>query len=167
MPITYGSYWRRLSRMQKTFLVLVGIYIVLYFSHLAPTLQTIVGIVAVVPGFISAFQLASTGIRKAIWRLRNRLLVSYLFIAVVPLILVLTLVVIAGYVVIGQMAVYLVNKELESREVQLQRAAMALARFPASNPDIATNRTAELIRHNFPQFDLLIAGDREIRFPNG
>jgi len=95
--------------MQKTFLVLVGIYIVLYFSHLAPTLQTIVGIGAVVPGFISAFQLASKGIRKAIWRLRNRLLVSYLFIAVVPLILVLMLVVIAGYVVIGQMAVYVVN----------------------------------------------------------
>jgi len=51
--------------------------------------------------------------------------------------------------------------------VQLQRSAMALARFPASNPDVATSRTAELIRHNFPQFDLVIDGDREIRFPNG
>ena len=90
---------------------------------------------------------------------------AYVFIAMVPLILVVALVALAGYVVIGQMAVYLVNKELESRELQLQRAAMAMARFPASNPEVATNRTADILRHSFPEFDLLASGDHVIRFP--
>jgi sigma-B regulation protein RsbU (phosphoserine phosphatase) len=165
MPSGYGSYWGRLSRTQKAFLAFVALYLVLYFSRVAPTLQMFVGICTVLVGLAAAFQLARQGLRKAIWRLRNRLMVAYLFIAVVPLFLVVALVALAGYVVIGQMAVYLVNKELDSRENQLQRAAMAMARFPASNPDVATSRTADIIRHSFPEFDLLVSGEHAIRFP--
>ena len=165
MPPSYGRYLGRLSRTQKVFLALLLVYLALYFSHIAPTLQSLVGVGAVLLGLVVAFQLARRGLRKAIWRLRNRLLVAYLFIAVVPLILVVALVALAEYVVIGQVAVYLVNKELGSREAQLQRSAQAMARFPASNPDVATNRTAEIIRHSFPEFDLIVSGQHEIRFP--
>src|SRR5271157_2732181 len=165
MPKGYGSYLGRLSRTQKAFLALIAIYIALYFSHAAPATESVVGICVVLFGFAAAFQLARQLLRKAIWRLRNRLLVAYLFIAVVPLILVLALVALSGYVVIGQMAVYLVNKELESREAQLLRSAQAMARFPPTAPDVATNRTAEMIRHSFPEFDMIVSGDREIHFP--
>ena len=53
--------------------------------------------------------------KGAIWRLRNRLIVAYLFIAVVPVVLILVLMLVTSYAVIGQMAVYLVNRELENR----------------------------------------------------
>jgi phosphoserine phosphatase RsbU/P len=165
MPKGYGSYLGRLTRTQRAFLVLVAIYICLYFSHAAPLAQSIAGIFTVLVGFAAAFQLARAALRKAIWRLRNRLMVAYLFIAVVPLILVVVLVALAGYGIIGQMAVYLVNKELESRELQLLRSAQAMARFPASNPETATNRTAEILHHSFPEFDLLVSGEHMIRFP--
>ena len=165
MPSGYGSYWGRLTRTQKVFLAFIAVYIALYFSHLAPTARSMAGICAVLTGLAAAFQLVRRGLRTAIWRLRNRLLVAYVFIAVVPLILVVALVTLSGYVVIGQMAVYLVNKELENRELQLQRAAMAMARFPASNPEVATNRTADIIRHSFPEFDMIASGEHVIRFP--
>lgn len=165
MPTGYGSYLGRLSRTQKAFLVFIAIYIVLYFTHFSRNIQTWVALLVFLLGVAAAFQLARQVLRKAIWRLRNRLMVAYLFIAVVPLILVLVLVSLAGYVVIGQMAVYLVNKELDSRELQLLRSAQAMARFPASNPEVATNRTAEVLRHSFPEFDLIVSGEREIRYP--
>ena len=155
----------RLSRTQKTFLVFVALYVFLYFSRLAPSLRSVAGICAILTGFAAGFQLTRQILRKAIWRLRNRLMVAYLFIAVVPLFLVLALVALAGYVVLGQMAVYLVNRELDTREAQLMRSAQALARFPAVNADAAMNRTAEILRHSFPEFDLLVNGDEDLRFP--
>jgi sigma-B regulation protein RsbU (phosphoserine phosphatase) len=54
-------------------------------------------------------------LKQALWGLRNRLIVSYLFIAVVPIVLLMLLVVTAGRVLIGQVAIYLVNSELERR----------------------------------------------------
>ena len=161
----YGSFLGRLTRIQKTFLALLAVYLILYLSGAVPTLRSVDAILCVLAGFAAAFQLARQLLRKAIWRLRNRLIVAYVFIAVVPLFLIVVLVGLAGYVVIGQMAVYLVNREIESREAQLLRSAQAMARFPATNPDIATNRTAEILRHSFPEFDLIVNGEHEIRFP--
>ena len=54
--------------------------------------------------------------RNLIWRLRNRLIVAYLFIAVVPIVLILALMLVTSYALVGQMAVYLVNRELENRD---------------------------------------------------
>ena len=160
-----GSYWGRLTRLQKLFLALLAAYICLRLAGVTPGVRTILGFACFAAGVAAAFQLTRMVLRKAIWRLRNRLMVAYLFIALVPLILVVALVALAGYVVIGQMAVYLVNKELESREVQLLRSAQALARFPAADPGGATNRTAEIIRHSFPEFDLYMTGEHEVHFP--
>jgi sigma-B regulation protein RsbU (phosphoserine phosphatase) len=165
MPTGYVSYLGRLSRTQKTFFVFLVVYVLLYLSHASPLGQSIVGVLTILTALAATFQWTRQLLRQAIWRLRNRLIVAYLFIAVVPLILVVALVALASYVVLGQMAVYLVNKELESREAQLARSAQALARFPASDPDVAMNRTAELIRHSFPEFNLLVNGQREYRFP--
>jgi len=47
--------------------------------------------------------------RKAIWRLRNRLLVTYLFIALVPVLLIVTLSGLSTYVLLSQLAAYLAN----------------------------------------------------------
>jgi sigma-B regulation protein RsbU (phosphoserine phosphatase) len=163
----YAAYWRLLGRIEKAFLVLVVIYAALYFSRIAPTLQSLAGLAAFVFGLLTLFRLARRAVRKAIWRLRNRLIVAYLFIAVVPIVLILTLVGIAGWAVIGQMAVYLVNTELSHRQTTLIRQAEGLARVPAGEPERALNRFAFLMRNAFPDFELLITGERELRYPEG
>lgn len=78
-------------------------------------IRGLVGLMVYVVGIIVAFRLILRGIRKAIWRLRNRLIVSYLFIAVVPMTLMLTLVGLGLYALIGQTAIYSVNAELDRR----------------------------------------------------
>jgi sigma-B regulation protein RsbU (phosphoserine phosphatase) len=62
-------------------------------------------------------------LKQALWRLRNRLIVSYLFIAVVPIALLMLLAVTAGRALIGQVAIYLVNAELERRMPGESKAA--------------------------------------------
>src|ERR1700681_1641174 len=68
-----------------------------------------------VVGTLVVVRLVRRNLKQALWRLRNRLIVSYLFIAVVPITLLMLLVFTTGGELIGQVAIYLVNAELEKR----------------------------------------------------
>jgi len=161
----YQVRWRSLGRIEKAFLILLVAYLLLYFTRLSPLLQSLTGVAAFIAGLIVLFRLARRGVRKAIWRLRNRLIAAYLFIAVVPIVLLVAMVLLAGWVVIGQMAVYLVNKELEHRETTLVRQADAFANLPMGDPAAALNRFARVTRGAFPDFEMLISGEHEVRYP--
>ena len=56
----------------------------------------VAGLLLTIFGIAAAYQLARRIARRAIWRLRNRLIVAYLFIAVVPIVLILALVIFCG-----------------------------------------------------------------------
>ena len=98
---------RWLGRIEKAFLVFAAVFALLYFTRVATIVQLLAALGAFILGLLALVKLARRGMRKAIWRLRNRLIVAYLFIAVVPIVLIGALAVIAGYAVIGQMAGYL------------------------------------------------------------
>ena len=156
---------RRLGWIEKAFLVSAAVYALLYFTRVAPTMQSLAAMGAFILGLLALFRLARRGMRKAIWRLRNRLIAAYLFIAVVPIILIVALAVIASYAVIGQMAVYLVNTELSHRVNGLLRPAEALARAPVGDPEQTLRRFVPMIQNGFPQFELLIGGHEDLRYP--
>jgi len=52
---------------------------------------------------------------RLLWSLRNRLIVAYLFIAVVPILLILTLVVLAGSILYSQLGAYLLYEDIHHR----------------------------------------------------
>src|ERR1022692_3143233 len=161
----YGVYWRRIGGIEKAFLIFVVIYGFLYFTRLSSLAQSTAVLAIFISGLLSLFRLARRGMRKAIWRLRNRLIAAYLFIAVVPIVLILAMVGLATWVVIGQMAVYLVNKELEHRETTLSRQADGFAAIPMGVPETALGRFERNTRNSFPTVELLITGKRDVRFP--
>ena len=160
-----ASRWRSLGPAERILLVLLAAYLLLRISGVSSLAQSLVGLAAFVAALVVAFHLARRGMRKAIWRLRNRLIVAYLFIAVVPVVLILTLVGIAGWAVIGQMAVYLVNTELSHRQTSLLRQADALARVPVRDPEFTLNRVNMLMRNVFPKFELVMSGREDLRYP--
>jgi len=165
MDASPARYWRRLGRIEKTFLVLVLVYALLYFSGIAPTLAALTGFAAFLLGVIVVFRLARRAMRKAIWRLRNRLVVAYLFIAVVPVVLILMLVGIAGFATVGQIAVYLVNTELNRRISFLSGPVEGLIRIPGASSDLFVARFVPLIRSRFPNFELSISGRTAVHYP--
>jgi sigma-B regulation protein RsbU (phosphoserine phosphatase) len=65
--------------------------------------------------------------RRFMWRLRNRLIVTYVFIGVIPLVLVLLMALIAGYLFAGQFATFLASSDLDSELRTLEAANSAMA----------------------------------------
>jgi HAMP domain-containing protein len=101
--------------LEITFALLLLADIVLSLVPGAAGAGAIATVVCYVVGAIVVVRLIRRNLKQALWRLRNRLMVSYLFIAVVPITLLILLVFTAGRVLIGQVAIYLVNAELERR----------------------------------------------------
>src|SRR5271157_2991994 len=65
--------------------------------------------------------------RRLMWRLRNRLIVTYTFIGVIPIILLAAMALIAGYLFAGQFATYVASAELQSELHHLESANTSLA----------------------------------------
>ena len=64
---------------------------------------------------------------KVLWRLRNRLIVTYMFIGVIPVVLLVAMAFITIYLFAGQFANFVVTSELDSRLRSLQSANAAIA----------------------------------------
>jgi sigma-B regulation protein RsbU (phosphoserine phosphatase) len=114
--------WQKLARLEKIFLIVLLLDLVLAVAAPASLWRIAVSTAVWVLGIIVAVRLARRYTGRIIWRLRNRLIVAYLFIAVVPVLLILVLVASATYVITGQVAVYLVHAELERRILLLAGA---------------------------------------------
>ena len=102
------------------------------------------------------------------WRLRNRLIVTYMFIAVVPIVLIAALAAMGGYLLISQLAVYLVTSELDRRIEALDTAADSLVRTAAPDRAVVMRRMTELFYsdHN-PGLEIVVRdGPKLIRYPD-
>src|SRR5579863_5430901 len=100
--------WLKLPRVFASLLVL---YAVLAWGLKMNGLALLVFLALAITGVILAFRL----MRKSIWSLRNRLYVTWVFIGVVPIVLILALAYSGIWIVAGQVAVYLVSSELDRR----------------------------------------------------
>src|SRR5271166_3634181 len=65
--------------------------------------------------------------RRLMWRLRNRLIVTYVFIGVIPVILLVSMALLAGYLFAGQFATYVASADLQSELQHLESANSSLA----------------------------------------
>jgi phosphoserine phosphatase RsbU/P len=69
---------------------------------------------------------------RMLWRLRNRLIVTYVFIGVIPVVLLVALAVGSFYLFAGQFATYIVTTGLDSELVSLESANNAIAQQVAA-----------------------------------
>ena len=70
---------------------------------------------AVLAGIYLVVRMIAWGRNRLLWSLRNRLIVAYLFIAVVPILLIMTFVVLAGNFLYSQLGAYLLYEDLHRR----------------------------------------------------
>ncbi len=80
---------------------------------------------------------------KLLWRLRNRLLVTYVFIGVIPVILIATIAIGAAYLFAGQFATYLATSDIHS-ELRTLEAANATITAEYAHSVAAGERRTEL-----------------------
>jgi len=81
--------------------------------------------------------------RKILWRLRNRLIVTYVFIGVIPAVLLVAMTLITLYGLAGQFAVFVVTSEIDSQLRSLEAVNAAVASELAARLERGENPTAE------------------------
>jgi sigma-B regulation protein RsbU (phosphoserine phosphatase) len=111
--------------------------------------------------------LAARLIRKSIWRLRNRLYVTWVFIGIVPIILMLALVASGGYIVAGQVAAYLVSSEMDRRAATLATPVSILSQAKPADRAVAVQQMGNFLNARMPGVQLAVIGDDSVRYPSG
>jgi phosphoserine phosphatase RsbU/P len=83
--------------------------------------------------------------RRILWRLRNRLIVTYVFIGVIPAVLLVAMALITLYGIAGQFAVYVLTSEIQSQ----------LRSMEATNAAVSNELAARLERNQSASSDSL------------
>jgi len=125
----------------------------------------LVGLALYITGLLLAIQLLRRNLRRMIWRLRNRIIVAYLFIAFIPIVLIAVLVALGAWALIGQTAVYLVSSELDRRTAALTGVSHMLASTPVEKRRTTLHDVGPYFQTRFPHVQLLIRNGAEERFP--
>ena len=151
------------GRLEKVFAALVVVYsltmLIPGLSGLAVAMQislTVVGVWLIIRYWKRA-------VRKILWRLRNRLIVAYLLIALVPIVLITTLIGLGAYMVIGQMSIHLLTSQLGRNTSMLRSELRVLAvAGPITGSDLS-RRMPEQIEEEFPGLQVVEADAKERR----
>ncbi len=97
--------------------------------------------------FISAVLYVILGFRwvrrRILWRVRNRLIVTYMFIGVIPAVLLVAMALITLYGLAGQFAVFVFTSEIHSQLRSLEAANAAVSNELASRIEHGENPSAE------------------------
>jgi phosphoserine phosphatase RsbU/P len=107
--------WRRLSRIDLFAILLMLAGAICAILGLGGGLASLLKFLAVLATVYVVFRFAGWWRTRLLWSLRNRLIVAYLFIAVVPILLILTLVVLAGQILYSQLGAYLLYDDIHRR----------------------------------------------------
>jgi phosphoserine phosphatase RsbU/P len=149
--------------VEKAFLAVLLAYLILLWAWPDSGLEGFATFATYVLGAWVALRLLRIGLRKLTWRLRNRLMVAYVFIAVLPILLILTLAVLGGYMLAGQAAVYLVRSELDRRVASLESSIQVLGATGDDSADTVLERTGAVYEKRFPGIVFVVEEKGKIR----
>lgn len=167
------SGWRNtiqsLGWIERLFALFFALSAVLYWRGGLDSLPgLLLLLVTVFFGFATLWRVGVRMVRQAIWRLRNRLIVAYLFIAVVPILLLAVLTVTGAWMISGQIAAYLLNMEMDRRVNSLRQTAASLARVAAQSRAEAVRRSGFIFHDRFPGLEILVHDQdgKEVHYPD-
>src|SRR6202051_438528 len=126
--------WRRLSGFDVVALVIFVLGAVATIAELSGNIANFAKFLAVLCLFYLLFRFIGWWRSRLLWSLRNRLIVAYLFIALVPILLIVTLVGLAGRILYSQLGAYLLYEDIQTRINTLADMAehIAAAHGPAT-----------------------------------
>jgi len=128
-------FWKSLSKLDWAAVS----FCVLGMATAFPALESVrgVGLIRIL-GLLAVFYVVyrywSRWRAELMWSLRNRLIVTYVFLAVVPVVLLLLLASLVGQILYSQLGAYLLYHDIEDRVVTLSNEAAELAAMKAELP---------------------------------
>ena len=107
--------WRRLSGIDIAALIIFVLGAAATIMGMGGGIPNFLKFLAVLALFYFLFRFIGWWRSRLLWSLRNRLIVAYVFIAVVPILLILTLGVLAGRILYSQLGAYLLYEDIHAR----------------------------------------------------
>ncbi len=157
IPPRLTSVYQRLGWVEKAFFPLLALYFLVLLWAPFGGWVSLLQVMLFGLGLWVAVRLLRIVARRLIWRVRDRLIITYLFIAVVPLSLLLTLCALAVLGLTTQLAVYLVTSELDRRIGSLQTIANTVAQADKSHRAEVMRNMAELVyQDRFPGMEMVL-----------
>jgi phosphoserine phosphatase RsbU/P len=135
--------WRRLSRPDIAAIVLVALGLLAAVSGRSGGPFSFAKFVGLLSAVYLAFRAISWWRNRLLWSLRNRLIVAYLFIAVVPVLLLLTLAILAGQILYSQLGGYLLFEDIHSRLGRMAGSAASIASAERTLPSSINDKVVE------------------------
>src|SRR5579859_3682002 len=167
-PRTSGlsfGWWFRRSRLEKAaaIVLLLSLLVDTVAAESLPRVATVLHFLTAGCFLALLFRYVRSLLSLAIWRLRNRLLIAYLFIAVVPVALIAGMAGISLYIFYGLTSTYMASSEVHRLEEELALAGRTIALNVASKRDnLETVFNAHLspkLKGVHPEAHLLPPGD--------
>ncbi|HJX96833.1 MAG TPA: SpoIIE family protein phosphatase [Candidatus Acidoferrum sp.] len=137
--------WRRLSRIDLFAIGLILGGAVCTILNLSGGFATFLKFFAIIATVYALFRFAGWWRTRLLWSLRNRLIVAYLFIAVVPILLILTLVVLAGQILYSQLGAYLLYDDIHRRIAMMADITDHIAVAHRTLPKGVTQEESEFV----------------------
>src|SRR6476646_10443830 len=112
---TFKEVWDHLSWLDflSTFVVIAGFLVQLFSFNAGPS--SFLKYLAFLAALYLLVRFIGWWRSRLLWSLRNRLIVAYLFIAFVPILLIVTLVFLAGRILYSQLGAYLLHEAIQER----------------------------------------------------
>lgn len=145
LPANLRNAWRRLSRIDLFAIGLILGGATCAILDLSGGLATFFKFFAIIAIVYVVFRFAGWWRTRLLWSLRNRLIVAYLFIAVVPILLILTLVVLAGQILYSQLGAYLLYDDIHRRVAMMADITEHIAAAHRTLPKGVTEEESERV----------------------
>ena len=139
------KWWRRLSRLDLTALALSLAGALAYLMEMSSPVLNFLKFFAALAGIYLVFRLLAWGRSRLLWSLRNRLIVAGLFIAVIPVLLLLLLAARSAGILYSQLASYLLYEDIQRRKEMLADIAEHIAAAHETLPPGVTEAESERI----------------------
>src|SRR5271168_1998913 len=145
LPANLRNVWRLLSRIDLFAIGLILGGATCAILDLSGGLASFLKFLAIVAIVYAVFRFAGWWRTRLLWSLRNRLIVAYLFIAVVPILLILTLVVLAGQILYSQLGAYLLYDDIHGRVAMMADITEHIAAAHRTLPKGISETESELV----------------------
>jgi phosphoserine phosphatase RsbU/P len=137
--------WRSLSWLDLVTTAIAAVGLLLVGLGVNGGLFDFLKYLAVLAGIYLVVRFLSRWRSRLLWSLRNRLIVAYLFIAVVPILLIITLVLLAGRIFYSQLGAYLLHEDIQQRIEMIRDISEHIAIAHRSPPAGVTTEESEQV----------------------
>jgi sigma-B regulation protein RsbU (phosphoserine phosphatase) len=139
------EFYRRLSRSELAASIVLIAGLTAAVLRVQGRLFDFLKYLAVLSALYLIFRVIAWGRSRLLWSLRNRLIVAYVFIAVVPILLIITFVVLAGKFLYSQLGAYVLYEDLHRRIEMLADISKHISAAHAVLPRGVTQEEVERV----------------------